>query len=227
MYCQKSFTQYLTYLSLRRNALLSSLFYGERVAFILTGIFNGVSVSRAIKLGLDSGENFQFIMYNVTLYLPPIVQAHPAASLAIAGAGSYIAYCIGLVIYRLYFSPLELTYAIHIGPIVRINPSVLCINDPEAYDEIYVSEAKRKTSNYQPFGQGLGFDGESAHCTLKFIIYSHPVLFLMCLFEFISLPSNSSAEKTIQAEIWTRVPFPNRRPRSASKKKKASVGRDN
>ncbi|KAF4979002.1 hypothetical protein F66182_17311, partial [Fusarium sp. NRRL 66182] len=45
------------------------------------------------------------------------------------------------------------------GPIVRINPGILCINDPDAYDEIYVSEAKRKTNNYQPFSQGLGFDG--------------------------------------------------------------------
>ena len=50
-----------------------------------------------------------------------------------------------------------------LGPIVRINPGILCINDPEAYDEIYVSEAKRKTNNYQPFSQGLGFDGESFH----------------------------------------------------------------
>lgn len=50
-----------------------------------------------------------------------------------------------------------------VGPIVRINPGILCINDPDAYDEIYVSEAKRKTNNYQPFSQGLGFDGECFH----------------------------------------------------------------
>lgn len=41
-----------------------------------------------------------------TSYFPPIVQAHPAASLAIVGSVSYIIHGIGLVIYRLYFSPL-------------------------------------------------------------------------------------------------------------------------
>ncbi|EEA28685.1 hypothetical protein TMatcc_002964 [Talaromyces marneffei ATCC 18224] len=128
-------------------------------------------------------------MDSLTSYLPPIVQAHPAASLAIIGAIAYITHGLGLVIYRLYFSPLagfpgpKIAAATHwyefyynfwlqgkyiyqiekmhkkYGPIVRINPGILCINDPDAYDEIYVSEAKRKTNNYQPFSQGLGFDG--------------------------------------------------------------------
>ncbi|KAI4284882.1 MAG: hypothetical protein L6R38_001091 [Xanthoria sp. 2 TBL-2021] len=45
------------------------------------------------------------------------------------------------------------------GPIIRITPDMLSIHDPEAYSEIYTTESRRKTSNHQPFSQGLGFDG--------------------------------------------------------------------
>nr|POE90122.1 trichodiene oxygenase [Quercus suber] len=43
------------------------------------------------------------------------------------------------------------------GPIVRVNPDLISIHDPEAYNEIYVGESKRKTENYSRFGQGSHF----------------------------------------------------------------------
>lgn len=46
------------------------------------------------------------------------------------------------------------------GPIIRVNPDELSIKDSKAYGDIYVPESKRKTENYQPFSQGIGFDGE-------------------------------------------------------------------
>jgi hypothetical protein len=47
-----------------------------------------------------------------------------------------------------------------IGPIVRVNPDLLSINDPNAFDKIYVQESKRKTHILPTFAQGLGFDGK-------------------------------------------------------------------
>lgn len=32
-----------------------------------------------------------------------------------------------------------------LGPIVRVTPEELSINDPEAYSEVYVAESKRRT----------------------------------------------------------------------------------
>ncbi|KAF2228480.1 putative cytochrome P450 [Viridothelium virens] len=102
---------------------------------------------------------------------------------------SFILYLVLLVVHRLYFSPLakfpgpklaaaskyyefyynwwcQGKYIFEIekmhekyGSIVRINPNMLSIHDPEAYGEIYVNESKRKTNNCQSFSQGLGFDG--------------------------------------------------------------------
>ena len=43
---------------------------------------------------------------------------------------------------------------------------MLCIHDPEAYNEIYVTESKRKTENYQAFSQGIGFDGQPLNVSL-------------------------------------------------------------
>lgn len=45
------------------------------------------------------------------------------------------------------------------GPIIRINPVEIHIADSAFYDEIYVSEYKRRTEHYDAFAQGLGFDG--------------------------------------------------------------------
>ena len=47
------------------------------------------------------------------------------------------------------------TYA---GPIVRINPKELSIHDPDAYNEIYVTESTRRTEHYDAFCDGLNYD---------------------------------------------------------------------
>ena len=51
---------------------------------------------------------------------------------------------------------------------MRVNPDLISIHDPEAYNEIYVVESKRKTENYQHFSQGIGFDGEYSTITAFF-----------------------------------------------------------
>ncbi|KAK6065107.1 cytochrome p450 [Seiridium cupressi] len=101
----------------------------------------------------------------------------------------FAGYTIGLVIYRLYFSPLakfpgsrlaaatswyEFYYdwwldgrfvfeveRLHnkYGPIVRINPNELSIRDPSFYNEIYVSESKRRSEHYDAWAGGINFDG--------------------------------------------------------------------
>ncbi|KAK4109141.1 cytochrome P450 [Canariomyces notabilis] len=98
-------------------------------------------------------------------------------------------YFAALVVYRLWFSPLagfpgpklaaatgwyEFYYQYWLngqyifeiekmhkkyGPIVRVNPEELSIHDPDFYNEIYVTESKRRTNHYDSFGQGIGFDG--------------------------------------------------------------------
>lgn len=45
------------------------------------------------------------------------------------------------------------------GPIVRINPDELSIHDPTFYNEVYVTENKRRTSHYDVFCKGIDFDG--------------------------------------------------------------------
>ncbi|KAF2248555.1 cytochrome P450 [Trematosphaeria pertusa] len=93
-----------------------------------------------------------------------------------------------LVIYRLYFSPLAKfpgsklaaatgwyefyfdyryngKYVFEIermhkkyGPIIRINPNELSIHDPSFYNELYVTESKRRTEHYDVFIKGIDFD---------------------------------------------------------------------
>lgn len=101
-------------------------------------------------------------------------------------------YVLGLVIHRLFFSPIakfpgpklaavtslyELYYDVikkgkylfeiekmhdKYGPIVRINPYELSIRDPEFYDELYVAGSVRPTDRYEGFVSGV-VDFEGSH----------------------------------------------------------------
>ncbi|OJJ63817.1 hypothetical protein ASPSYDRAFT_38478 [Aspergillus sydowii CBS 593.65] len=104
-------------------------------------------------------------------------------------AFSILIYNIVLIIYRLYFSPLskfpgskfaaatgwyefyfdywksgkyifeiERMHQVY-GPIIRVNPDELSIHDPDFYNEIYVTESKRRTNHYDVFCKGIDFDG--------------------------------------------------------------------
>jgi hypothetical protein len=46
------------------------------------------------------------------------------------------------------------------GPIVRVNPDELSIHDADFYNEIYVTESKRRTNAYDIFCKGIDFDGK-------------------------------------------------------------------
>lgn len=48
------------------------------------------------------------------------------------------------------------------GPIVRINPREISVHDPEFYNELYVTENKRRSSSYDLFCKGISFDGRLA-----------------------------------------------------------------
>ncbi|KAI3326694.1 cytochrome P450 family protein [Xylariaceae sp. AK1471] len=118
-------------------------------------------------------------------YLPKGVYLSTAIAVFITSS----LYVLVLVIYRLFFSPIagfpgpklaavtswyELyhdvikkgTYLFQIekmhedyGPIVRINPFELSIRDPEYYDKLYVAGSVRPTDNYDPFANGIDFEG--------------------------------------------------------------------
>ncbi|KAL4932039.1 cytochrome P450 [Aspergillus undulatus] len=106
-----------------------------------------------------------------------------------AGLAGLILYNALLTIYRLYFHPLARfpgpkiaaatrwyefyydvikagSYVYKIdemhkvyGPIVRINPHELVINDPKFYNEVYVAANTRRTEIWPRYRTGLGFDG--------------------------------------------------------------------
>ena len=96
---------------------------------------------------------------------------------------------LGLIVHRLYFSPtagfpgsklaaatgwyefyydywrngkyifeIERMHKVY-GPIIRVNPHELSIHDPDFYNEVYVTESKRRTDNHDVFCQGIDFDG--------------------------------------------------------------------
>lgn len=64
------------------------------------------------------------------------------------------------------------------GPIVRINPNELSISDPEAYNDIYVSESRRRSENYHSFIKGIDLEGTainyiSTNTTILIMADSH------------------------------------------------------
>lgn len=99
------------------------------------------------------------------------------------------AYGIALVLYRLYFHPLadfpgsvmarstflyefyhtyfrEGSYIrlgratqLYLGPVVRITPDELHVDDPTFYNTVFVSSCARKTENYPRASEGTGFEG--------------------------------------------------------------------
>ncbi|KAK0701924.1 cytochrome P450 [Lasiosphaeria miniovina] len=102
---------------------------------------------------------------------------------------AYLVYTTGLAVYNLFLSPLakfpgsklaaatswyefyydywlDGQYIFEIermhkkyGPIIRVNPDELSIHDPAFYNEIYVTESKRRTNAYDVFCKGIDFDG--------------------------------------------------------------------
>ncbi|ESZ98217.1 putative cytochrome P450 [Sclerotinia borealis F-4128] len=133
------------------------------------------------------------------MYFLPLFPAFLIVTIGIA------LYAIGLVAHRFFFAPLtgfpgptlaavtgwyEFYYdywfngqyifkieEMHkkYGPIVRINPEELSIHDPEFYNEIYVTESKRRTNNYDVFCKGIDFDGDSYHPSVLNISLTHVI----------------------------------------------------
>ncbi|KAL8823042.1 MAG: hypothetical protein Q9191_006234 [Dirinaria sp. TL-2023a] len=112
--------------------------------------------------------------------------------LATALGAALCIYGLSLVIYRLYFDPLagfpgpriaaatgwyEFYYDVirrgsyvyliqemhkKYGPIVRINPNEIVINDPDFYNELYVAGNTRRTEIWSRYRTGIGLD-EGSH----------------------------------------------------------------
>ncbi|KAF9894659.1 hypothetical protein FE257_006547 [Aspergillus nanangensis] len=104
-------------------------------------------------------------------------------------ATAFALYGISLVIYRLYFHPLagfpgpsiaaatgwyefyydvvksgQYIYKIEemhkkYGPIIRINPYEIVINDPDFYNDVYVAGNTRQTNIWPRYRTGMGYDG--------------------------------------------------------------------
>lgn len=55
----------------------------------------------------------------------------------------------------------HLTFVLSLGPIIRISPYEIVINDPDFYNELYVSANTRRTTIWPRYRTGIGFDGTS------------------------------------------------------------------
>ncbi|KAF9889738.1 hypothetical protein FE257_007044 [Aspergillus nanangensis] len=116
----------------------------------------------------------------------PLLKKHPIYS---AIAVAFGIYSLSLVIYRLYFHPLaglpgpkiaaatswyefyydvikrgKYVYKIEdmhrkYGPVLRINPHEIVINDPDFYNSVYVAGNTRRTAIWPRYRTGIGFDG--------------------------------------------------------------------
>ena len=58
---------------------------------------------------------------------------------------------------------------------MRINPNELSISDPNFYNDIYVSESRRRTENYHSFVQGIDLDGEHISSTSSTLTNIHRI----------------------------------------------------
>ncbi|KAI0160237.1 cytochrome P450 family protein [Xylariaceae sp. FL1272] len=125
----------------------------------------------------------------ITTFFKDYLPENPYIRAAIILLVVWSLYVDGLVIYRLFFSPIarfpgpklaaatgwyESYYDVvkqgkflfevermhkQYGPIVRINPYELSICDPDYYDKLYVAGSVRPTDNYMAFANGLDLEG--------------------------------------------------------------------
>ncbi|KAF2706940.1 cytochrome P450 family protein [Pleomassaria siparia CBS 279.74] len=97
----------------------------------------------------------RFIIVIYRLLYSPLAQ-FPGPKLA-AASGLYETY-YNFIKNGKYVFEVERLHKIY-GPIVRVNPHELSIQDAEFYDKIYVSGSVRQTENYSHFVDGVDFEG--------------------------------------------------------------------
>ncbi|KUJ20796.1 cytochrome P450 [Mollisia scopiformis] len=147
-------------------------------------------------------------------------------TLAGGAVTTFIVYYVGLIIYRLYFHPLakfpgpriaaaslwyEFYYDVVLrgkfiwriqemhkqyGPIIRINPDELHIDDPDYYDEIYGSTTKKR-DKYGPWVALAGTPGAS----FSTVGHDHHKLRRGALNPFFSTKAVAELEPVVKAKV--------------------------